>query len=81
MEIVPAEAIAQVDYVWYRESFYQFISSFTGLALSILAASKFVFLGMKEHTQQNEMLSKLYGGASQNRARRRDSQCYSGYYG
>ena len=40
----------RVSYIWYRQFLTEFVSSFTGLALSIIGVATFLMKGIQEHS-------------------------------
>lgn len=59
--------------VWYRTYFWDYLSNFGGLAVSVLGAVAFLLAGYQGFEQDRAMLNTLYGEAEGNDRVRRDS--------
>ena len=72
----------QQSILWSRTYFVQYVSSFSGLALSIYATTKFIMSFFYDHQQNKSMLDQLYGDDSDlgQRVSTRDDTEYGTYW-
>ena len=64
VKLKPAQDIMKENTIWYRLTFSEYLATFSALAISYMSIARFIMSNYNEYTQNEAMLSSLYGESS-----------------